>query len=193
MSKTGRRPGPTRTRQQILDTARVQFADRGYDKTTLRSIAEAADVHPALLHHYFGTKQRLYRDAFDLPIDPLEVLDLLIEKTPREQFTEALVRHFIVTWRARETGPWSRAVTRDMFADPDGPGRLRMHWEELIIPRVAAALGIPRRNAAAALGCLYGLVLADSLFGIAPLQEMSEDELVALATPALASYFHPAQ
>jgi len=97
-----------------------QFADRGYARTTLRSIADVANVHPALLHHHFGTKQQLYRAALDLPEDPTEVLDRLLAETPREQFAEALARYVISTWRDPETGPQLRAMTRQNLADPEG-------------------------------------------------------------------------
>ena len=39
---TGRRPGATTTRALIEDAARKQFAERGYDRTSIRSIAKQA-------------------------------------------------------------------------------------------------------------------------------------------------------
>lgn len=79
MPKTGRRPGSTQTRDQILTVARSQFADRGYRQTTIRSVADTAGVHPALLHHYFSTKEQRYSQALDLPVNPAEVLERLLE------------------------------------------------------------------------------------------------------------------
>lgn len=48
------------TRTRILDAARLCFADRGYDGTTTRQIAEAAELTTAAIYHYFSSKAELY-------------------------------------------------------------------------------------------------------------------------------------
>ncbi|WP_406140092.1 TetR family transcriptional regulator [Streptomyces sp. NBC_01089] len=63
----GRRPGETRTREAILTAARTCFADRGFDATSLRRIAETAGVDQALVHHFYGTKENLFIQALELP------------------------------------------------------------------------------------------------------------------------------
>ncbi|MBN1630836.1 MAG: helix-turn-helix transcriptional regulator, partial [Thermoleophilia bacterium] len=68
-ARTGRRPGRTRTRAQILESARQQFADFGYEQTTIRGVAEQAGVDPALVMHYFGSKEGLFQAAIDWPFD----------------------------------------------------------------------------------------------------------------------------
>src|SRR5207253_1173969 len=55
-TRTGRRPGGGDSRGDILTAARASFADRGYDATSLRSVARAAGVDPALVHRFFGGK-----------------------------------------------------------------------------------------------------------------------------------------
>src|SRR5215467_271020 len=57
--RSGRPPGSPANREAILESAREQFAERGYDGATIRGIAAGAGVDPALVHHYFGTKDRL--------------------------------------------------------------------------------------------------------------------------------------
>jgi AcrR family transcriptional regulator len=189
MARPGRRPGPSRTKDEILDVARRQFAERGYAQTTIRSIAAGAGVHPALLHHYFGTKQQLYRDALDLPVDPLEVLLRLLDETAPEQFAEALTRHFISTWRDPVAGAWLRAAAQHNIATPQGIALARAHWQSLVIPRIAKGLNIPEAQAATGLASLIGITWADSLFGIAQLNQLSQDELVALVAPILERHF----
>ncbi len=67
----GRRPGnPAITRQSILEAARATFARAGYERATIRAIASAAAVDPALVHHYFGTKEELFVAAHEIPISP---------------------------------------------------------------------------------------------------------------------------
>ena len=68
--RTGRRPGNPDTREAILDAAREAFAEQGYDGASIRGIATSAGVDPALVHHYFGTKDQLFLAAMNSPIDP---------------------------------------------------------------------------------------------------------------------------
>ena len=74
MLRSGRRPGNQDTRDAILNAAREAFADRGFDGASIRSIATAAGVDPALVHHYFGTKDQLFLDTVQAPIDPAELI-----------------------------------------------------------------------------------------------------------------------
>jgi AcrR family transcriptional regulator len=191
VAKLGRRPGPTQTRDDILHAARDQFAERGYTRASLRSIAAAAGVHPALLHHYFRTKQQLYRDALDLPVDPWQVLSRLLTQTPRDQLPEALARHFVSTWRHPESGARLRAMARRNFTDPEGASLARAHLETVVIPDLARSLDVPEINVAAAVSHLIGLTLADQLLGIRQISDSSEDELVALVAPILGHYLQP--
>ena len=50
------------------------FARNGIGKTSIRSIAAAAGVDSALVHHYFGTKEQLFAAAVHIPIDPMQVI-----------------------------------------------------------------------------------------------------------------------
>ena len=67
--RSGRRPGNQDTRQSILDAARAVFADKGFDKASIRAIATEAKVDPALVHHYFGTKDKLFLASMNTPIE----------------------------------------------------------------------------------------------------------------------------
>jgi AcrR family transcriptional regulator len=51
-------------RVRIRQAAMAQFAEHGFDKTTIRGIAAAAGVSPGLVRHHFGSKQGL-QDAVD--------------------------------------------------------------------------------------------------------------------------------
>ena len=72
--RRGRRPGAPDTRAAVLEAARSAFADKGFAGTTIRSVAAAAGVDAALVHHYFGTKDDLFLAAMELPVDPREVI-----------------------------------------------------------------------------------------------------------------------
>lgn len=50
--RSGRRPGRPDTRASILQAAKTEFAVKGFDRATVRSIASTAGVDAALVHHY---------------------------------------------------------------------------------------------------------------------------------------------
>jgi AcrR family transcriptional regulator len=76
--RPGRRPGESGTRQAILAAARRQFAERGWDRATIRAIAEDADVDPALVLHYFGSKTVLFSAAMTWPFDTDAAVDQVV-------------------------------------------------------------------------------------------------------------------
>lgn len=97
MRPRGRRPGDEDTRERILATARHLFAERGYERASMRAIAKQAHVDPALITHYFGSKQGLLTDALQLPLDP-EVILGSVAQAPPAQMGEQLVRTMVSTW-----------------------------------------------------------------------------------------------
>ena len=73
--RSGRRGGDSGTREAILAAARARFGDYGYDGATIRAIAADAGVDAALVHHFFGTKERLFVAAMRLPMVPGDLVD----------------------------------------------------------------------------------------------------------------------
>ena len=97
--QTGRRRGGGDTRQAIAEAARRQFAERGYEAATIRSIATEAGVDPALVMHFYGSKEALFAEVVQWPFDPDEaVAELLVGK--RSAVGERLARLFVTTWDA---------------------------------------------------------------------------------------------
>jgi AcrR family transcriptional regulator len=66
----GRRQGEPVSRETVLAAAKRRFADQGYEKTTLRAIAEDAHVDPSMVLYLFGSKAELFRESLRLIIDP---------------------------------------------------------------------------------------------------------------------------
>ncbi len=103
----GRRAGPTRTRESILDAARAAFAARGYDATSIRLVARSAGVDPALVLHFFTNKPGLFAAASQLPVDPEAFVTALLAG-PRATLGRRLVEAVVELW--------------------DGPGYLSRFW-----------------------------------------------------------------
>lgn len=63
------------TRQRIQDVALELFAEQGYEKTSLREIAEHLDVTKAALYYHFKTKEEILVSVYDDLTQP--ILDLI--------------------------------------------------------------------------------------------------------------------
>jgi len=191
MATAGRRPGPTETPAAILAAARDAFAARGYQGASIRAIAAAAGVNPALVHHYFGTKDDLFVAAMDLPFNPAEMIMELLAAGPREEFAERFVRAFVQIWRDPEAGPRLQALLRSAVAGEDGAALVRNLAENVLLVRASEALGVPKIQVAAAMTHLIGLMLGAMIIRVEPLASADEYQLVELVTPAISRYLAP--
>lgn len=74
MTRKGKKRGPGRpaktdssvTRERILNAARLLFAAGGYEATSLRQIAGAADVDLATVKYHYDDKKNLYAEVYKL-------------------------------------------------------------------------------------------------------------------------------
>ncbi|MDQ1633171.1 MAG: hypothetical protein QOC80_3143 [Frankiaceae bacterium] len=76
-ARAGRRRGNPDTRATILVAAQSEFAEKGFDRVSMRGIAKAAGVDPSLMYHYFGSKDDVLLASLDVPFDPREVIPTL--------------------------------------------------------------------------------------------------------------------
>src|SRR5207237_6242796 len=97
MPRTGRRPAPGGTREKILAAARSRVGQEGYDGTTIRGIAAGAGVDPALVPHYFGSKEGVFLAAVEFPVDPAEFIPRLLAPGI-DGLGERLVMFFLERW-----------------------------------------------------------------------------------------------
>ena len=110
----GRRPGGPDTRGEILAAARSSFADRGFDRTTIRGVAGEAGVDPALVHHYFGSKEDLFLAALEIPVDPRELIPPVFAPG-LDGVGERLLTMFLGVWDRPENNQPLRAFLRTAF------------------------------------------------------------------------------
>ena len=98
MAETTTRTAAT-TREKILDAAELLFIERGYSATSLRSIANGAQVNLAATHYHFGSKLGLFAAVFHRRIGPVDearkaALDEL-EASGDRMDVRAIVRAFL--------------------------------------------------------------------------------------------------
>lgn len=187
MARTGRRPGTTDTRAEILDAARRLFGDNGYDGTTIRAIATAAGVDPALIHHFFGTKERVFVAAMELPFDPAVEVPKVLEGDP-DALGERFVRFFLSVWREPAGRAPFLAVLRSATVNEHAAAMLREFVSTALLGRVAAGSGTPRLRVEAAAAQLIGLVMLRYVVRVEPLASADEETVVATVAPVVQRY-----
>jgi len=187
--RRGRPAGVSVTREKILTNARELFARNGIDKTSIRAVAAAADVDPALVHHYYGTKEQLFAAAIDLPIDPEEVLAPLWE-TPAEQLGDALVRLVLPLWDS-PVGSGFIATIRSLMGD-SAVNLPRSYLQEVITVRIASRVDNPpgsgKIRAQYVASQLIGVVMARYILALDPFKSLSVDQIAETIGPTLQCY-----
>ncbi|MBJ8343041.1 TetR family transcriptional regulator [Antrihabitans sp. YC2-6] len=187
--RTGRRPGQSGTREAILDAARHRFAQVGFDKASIRSIAAEAGVDSALVHHYFGTKQDLFVAVVALPVDPVIVLGPL-NAAPIDRLGEQIIRTVVGAWDS-PAGVGVLAAFRGVIAGAD-PTLIRTFLVEIALKDVRVRVDVPKgsgdKRIALVASQMFGLLAARKIIEIEPIASMSLDELVPLVAPTLQRY-----
>jgi AcrR family transcriptional regulator len=189
VKRRGRRPGQSDTREGIAQAARRQFAELGYDRTTIRSVAAEARVDPALVIHYFGSKQQLFLAAVELPIDVEELVERL-RNGPRSKVGERVV-HFALGVLAQPEGRarWAGLI-RAAASDPDAAAVLRELVTRRIFEPLAEALGSDDAQLRANLASsqMVGLVMARYVIAIEPLASTADETIASAIAPTIQRY-----
>ena len=183
--RSGRRPGNQDTRSSILDASRAAFAEKGYDKASIRSIAAAARVDPALVHHYFGTKEKLFLAAMNAPIDPGELIPQALHG-PREEAGERLVRMALGVWDS-PAGAAALAVFRSALSNDWTARLLREFVVTQVLRRavgevVADPAEAPLRSSLVATQ-ISGILVTRYVLRIEPLAGADPEVIVAAIGP----------
>jgi len=171
------------TRDRILDAARRLFAEEGYDRTTIRTVAAAADIHPSMVMRYYGSKEGLFAAAadFDLAIPDLA-------NVPRSEIGKTLVRHFVERWEARaEELP---ALLRVAVTYEPAREKLLQLFREQVAPTVANICGPERAPVCAALMATQtlGLALTRYVLRLPPVVALPVEVIVERLGTTLQSY-----
>jgi AcrR family transcriptional regulator len=174
----------------VLAAARAAFAEKGYDGATIRGIAAAAGVDPALVHHYFGNKDKLFLAAVEAPADPEDLLPEVLAGGP-EDLGRNLLRMFLRVWDG-PARPAGLALVRSAVGSEWTAKLLREFLVARVLRRVVGTLDLPQaeRDARGALvgSQLIGLVMARYVLKLEPLASASPDELVEAIAPTLQRY-----
>ncbi|MFD5111580.1 TetR family transcriptional regulator [Streptomyces sp. NPDC058220] len=176
-------------REKILREARTEFAERGYDKTSVRGIAKAAGVDPALVHHYFGTKDEVFAAAIEVSFEPaLVVPGLLAGGT--DGIGERLARYFIGVWENPVTRAPLLAVIRSALTHEAAATVLRTFVLRRLLERIAEELDVPDPTFRAELAAshMLGIAFLRYVIKAEPLASVDTEEIIAMVAPTLQRY-----
>ncbi|MCX0244515.1 TetR/AcrR family transcriptional regulator [Streptomyces drozdowiczii] len=176
-------------RTRILEAARTEFAERGYDKTSVRGIARAAGVDSALVHHYFGTKDEVFAAAIELSFEPALLVPAVLEGGT-DDVGERLARAFIGIWENPTTRAPLLAVLRSALTHEAAAKVLRSFVLRRLLERVAASLDIPDATFRAELAAshMVGIAIVRYVLRAEPLASAPPEKIVAMVAPTLQRY-----
>ena len=189
MPRTGRRPGPSSTRAQILAAAAARFAAAGYDGTSLRQVAADAEVDPALVRRFFGTKEDLFTEMASAVIDPERVVASVAAGSPDEA-GKRLLRYFLsLLGEVPQPGP-VLGLIRSAVTSEHAAGLLRRFLAERVLGQIAARFQTDRPELGAALAAsqLVGLAVARYAVRLDPLANADPGDLAEWIGPVLQHY-----
>jgi AcrR family transcriptional regulator len=182
----GPRQDGVEAREAILDAARKHFASRGFEGATMRGIAREADVDPALVSYYFGSKSALFVESLRLPVNPRDAIAAVLAEGTDGLGTR-LVTRFLQVWDNPATGEPIVGVLRSASSQPE---LLRAFVEQQILPRLAPAIGGPdaELRATAVATQMLGLALARYVLRVEPIASAPPEAVVALIGPTVQRY-----
>lgn len=186
--RTGRRAGPNRTRDEILEAARAAFAARGYDAVSIRAIARDANVDPALVHRFFGSKESVFVAAMQLPVKPSRLVPAILAQGP-DGLGERVVETLLTLYDNTGAGAPFQAFLRAAVTNEQAATMLREFLATEILGRVAAAApDQPELRAALAASQILGLVMARYVVRVPQIAEAERSHLAACIGPTIQCY-----
>ena len=190
--RRGRRQGEPVSRDAVLAAAKNRFATEGYEKTTLRAIANDAHVDPSMVLYLFGSKEELFRESLRLIIDPA-VLVAALTGGPDDDpdIGTRMARTYLGIWEAPDTASSMRAMLQSATSNSDAHEAFRGFMQNYVLTAVSGVLGggeQARLRAMLAASQLVGTALLRYVMQVPPLSALSGDEVVRLLAPTVTRY-----
>lgn len=188
-SRRGRRQGEPVSREAVLSAAKQRFAVEGYEKTTLRAIANDAHVDPSMVIYLFGSKAELFRESLRLIIDPDVLVATLAEG--EGDIGTRMVRTYLDIWEHPDTGASMVAMLQSATSNPDAHEAFRGFMQNYVLTAVSDALGggddAPLRAMLAATN-LVGTAILRYVMRVPPLATLPAEDVVTLIAPSVTRY-----
>ena len=188
-ARRGRRADGGQARAAIEESAWRLFADQGYDRTSVRQVALAAEVDPMLVTHYFKTKAGLFAAIVRPPIDPVAATKFVLEEGPGHA-GERLARLVLRTMEDPDSRKWIVAMVRAATAEPEVAAVVRERFAEAILVPLVKAVGSdePGYRATLVMSQIMGLAMARHILQVEPLASWPAERVAADLAPTFQRY-----
>ena len=182
---SGRERKSDRTRAAILNAARAQFQQHGYDRTSIRAVAAAAEIDPSMVMRYFGSKEGLFAAAahIDLQLPNLSGV-------PVRQRGQALLEHFIRRWEGDLSDDVLVLLLRSAVTDDRAAQRLQAVFQEQLVDTLSRMSGPEEalRRAGLIASQVLGVALGRYLLKLPGLADRPPADLIADLAPTIQRY-----
>ncbi|GFG75717.1 TetR family transcriptional regulator [Mycobacterium botniense] len=152
-------------------------------------MAAAAGVDPALVHHYYGTKERLFAAAVRIPIDPMQIIGPLRE-APVEELGYTLLSTLLPIWDS-EMGAGLIATLRSILAGSE-VNLLRSFIQEVIAVEVGSRVDNPPGSGIIRIqfvaSQLMGVVMARYILELEPFKSLPAEQITRTIAPNVQRY-----
>jgi AcrR family transcriptional regulator len=168
------------TQERILCAARELFSETGYDRTTIRAVAADAGVDPALVMHYFGSKEELFGAAIRVEMEDLVV-------GPEEELADRLLA---MLGDKLEAEPDAQlALLRSMLTHPQAAEGVRQALARECGQVVGSAIGGAEGALRAGLvsAAIVGVMVGRYLLKLEGLKDADPKEITELLRPCFHS------
>jgi AcrR family transcriptional regulator len=175
------------TEARILAGARELFAEKGFDRTTIRAVAAAAGVDPALVMQYFGSK----RDLFTRAVQVLPAAPAGPAATGAEDLADQLLATLGPKLGALPEG--TLAMMRSMLTDPGAADQVRAllsRQTDAVVAAMPPAEDAELR-AVLALTTLLGVTVGHQLLALPALRDAPVERIAALLRPGISALAEP--
>lgn len=171
------------TEARILTVARALFAERGFERTTIRAVATGAGIDPALVMQYFGSKQELFDQAVRMPADPAHTGGV-------EELADLLLA--LLGMKLGGLSETSLGTLRSMLTHPDAAERARASLG-IQIDQLSAAVGADdaRLRAALITASVVGVIVLRELLDVPDLRDAAPERIAAALRPAMLALADP--
>ena len=188
--RRGRRQGERVAPDVVLRAAKQEFAKHGYDKTTLRAIADQAHVDPSMVLYLFGSKAELFRESMKLVLDPNLFTDQLAAGDD-DDLGCRIVRAYLGIWEQPDTAASMVSMLQSATSNSYAHEAFREFLHSYVMTAVTDALGgaeEARLRAMLAATSLVGTAMLRYVMQVPPLSTLSVDDLVTLIGPNVHRY-----
>jgi AcrR family transcriptional regulator len=180
------------SRDAVLAAAKYRFAQDGYEKATLRAIADDARVDPSMVLYLFGSKAELFRESLRLIIDPSALVSALTGDLDEDaDVGTRLVRVYLRIWESPDTGPSMVTMLQSATSNIDAHDAFRDFIQQYVLTAVAGVLGgddHARLRAMFAATSLVGTAMMRYVLRVPPLADLTGADIERILSPTITRY-----